>query len=145
LALLALTAAVPGAAEDSSVGHANVEAVMIRGSSGSYLFQVTVRSPDTGCERYANWWEVVTPEGELVHRRILRHSHPKEQPFTRSGGPIGIDADREVIVRAHMHPGGYGGVALRGSPSAGFVTVELEPGFAEELGKRDPQPKGCAF
>jgi hypothetical protein len=122
LALLALTAAVPGAAEDSSVGHANVEAVMIRGSSGSYLFQVTVRSPDTGCERYANWWEVVTPEGELVHR-----------------------ADREVIVRAHMHPGGYGGVALRGSPSAGFVAVQLEPGFAEELGKRDPQPKGCAF
>jgi hypothetical protein len=133
-------------AEDPDTARrADVTKVAVVGSAGSYLFQVTVESPDTGCERYADWWEVLTPEGELVYRRVLAHSHPKEQPFTRTGGPVFIDADREVIVRAHLHPGGYGGAALRGTPGSGFRATSVPGNFAAGLARTQPLPKGCAF
>ena len=50
---------------------AKVTEVTATGSANNYTFAVTVSSPDTGCDRYADWWEVVTPEGELIYRRVL--------------------------------------------------------------------------
>jgi hypothetical protein len=123
---------------------AEIERVTVTGSAGSYLFRVTVRSPDRGCGRYANWWEVVTPEGELVYRRVLKHSHPNEQPFTRSGGPVPVAADQVVIVRAHMEPGGYGGRAYKGTAASGFQAAYLAEGFAEGLARQAPLPESCA-
>jgi hypothetical protein len=64
-----------------------VVAVEVTGEPGARAFTVTVRSPDTGCERYADLWEVVSTDGDLRYRRVLAHSHVDEQPFTRSGGP----------------------------------------------------------
>jgi hypothetical protein len=116
-----------------------------RGSAGSYLFLVTVRSADTGCEQYADWWEVITPAGQLLYRRVLEHSHPKEQPFARSGGPVDVGEEQEVIVRAHMNRAGYGGAALRGTALGGFQPTELAPDFAAELAGVAPLPQGCAF
>ena len=81
----------------------------------------------------------------LVHRRVLAHSHVDEQPFTRSGGPVEIDADRSVIVRAHMSTTGYGGQALRGQVSTGFEPADLSADFAAGLKDEPPQPEGCAF
>lgn len=112
---------------------------------GSYTFAVTIESPDTGCEQYANWWEVVTEEGELVYRRILAHSHIEEQPFERTGGPVEIEPDQTVIVRSHMDPDGYGPQAMRGSVEAGFTEVMLPEGFAANLAEAEPQPTGCTF
>ena len=124
---------------------ADVIGVEPRGSSGSYLFLVTVRSPDTGCGQYADWWEVITPAGELVYRRVLDHSHVKEQPFARSGGPVKVSEQQEVIVRAHMNRAGYGGAALRGSALGGFEPTVLAPDFAQAVAGQAPQPQGCAF
>lgn len=124
---------------------ANVISVQVSGTENSYQFSVEISSPDTGCEQYADWWEVVSEEGELIYRRILAHSHVSEQPFTRSGGPAEISADTIVIVRAHMHPGGYGGAAFKGSVQAGFEEVQLEADFAPDLEFADPLPDGCAF
>ncbi|MCA9661949.1 MAG: hypothetical protein KC486_26660 [Myxococcales bacterium] len=88
----------------------------------------------------------MTPSGALVYRRILAHSHVDEQPFTRSGGPVEVGADDEVIVRAHMNPGGYGGQALRGSASGGFsVDATVTAEFAAALETAPPLPDGCAF
>ncbi len=121
---------------------ADVLSVSARGSS----FSVEIRSPDLGCSQYADWWEVVTPGGELVYRRILAHSHVDEQPFTRSGGPVEVGAEDTVIVRAHMNPGGYGGRALRGSASAGFsADPSITASFAADLATAEPLPSGCAF
>ncbi len=124
---------------------ADLVSVAFTGEANNYTFAVTISSADTGCEQYANWWEVVdTQTGELLYRRILAHSHVNEQPFTRSGGPIPIEPDQTVIIRAHM--GGiqshYGGQVFGGSVATGFQpVVDALPG----LETIEPLPKGCAF
>ncbi|MEM9455334.1 MAG: hypothetical protein AAGF11_14225 [Myxococcota bacterium] len=141
----------PATSAADSEGPANAVAdvltVEASGSPGDYTFAVTLRSPDTGCDRYADWWEVVTADGSLLYRRILAHSHVDEQPFTRNGGPIPAEADTELWVRAHMHgndtPEGYGGQVLRGSVQAGFTPDDAE-GLAP-LHEVDPLPDRCAF
>ncbi len=60
---------------------AEVSEVEATGQANNYTLAVTVSSPDTGCDSYADWWEVITPEGELLYRRVLLHSHVDEQPF----------------------------------------------------------------
>ena len=124
---------------------ADVLAVETSGNAGAYQFSVTIQSPDTGCDQYANWWEVVSEEGALLHRRVLFHSHVNEQPFSRSSGPVSISDSQSVIVRAHMHPHGYGGQALKGSVAQGFNVVEIGDDFAVELAEEAPLPNGCTF
>ncbi len=80
----------------------------------------------------------------LIYRRILLHSHVNEQPFTRSGGPVKIQPEKGVIVRAHMNTEGYRGRALRGSVADGFGATEI-PDFAENVEAQDPQPPDCAL
>jgi hypothetical protein len=123
---------------------AGVVSVKSAGEPGVYRLAVGLASPDTGCEQYADWWEVVSLEGDLIYRRILTHSHVAEQPFVRGGGPVPVGADTVVWVRAHMHPTGYGGRAFKGSVEAGFEVASPAAGFAARLAERDPLPKGCA-
>lgn len=122
-----------------------VSAVEVSGEPGAYTFAVTIESEETGCDQYANWWEVVTEDGTLLYRRILAHSHPDEQPFTRSGGPVAVEADQSVIVRSHMYPQGYSTQALQGTASEGLVPTTLPTDFALALAEVEPQPDGCAF
>ena len=124
---------------------ADVLSVRVTGNAGGYQFDVEITSPDTGCEQYADWWEVISEEGELLYRRILLHSHVNEQPFVRSGGPVEIQADSIVYIRAHMSTIGYGGQVLRGTVREGFEPVEEETGFGSALERVPPQPEGCAF
>jgi hypothetical protein len=124
---------------------ADVVSVAVHGEAQAFEFEVGIASPDTGCEQYADWWEVVDTDGRLLLRRILRHSHVDEQPFVRSSGPVKLDATQTVWVRAHMHPTGYGGQAMKGSPAEGFAAATPEPGFAAELANREPLPDGCRF
>ena len=132
-------------APPATPGGADVVAVATSGGPGAYTFDVSVRSDETGCDQYADWWEVVTPAGELVYRRILNHSHPDEQPFTRDGGPVPVEADTPLIVRAHLHPRGFTGMAMEGTVDAGFVDVALEEGFAAALEDAPPLPEECWF
>ena len=124
---------------------ADVKAVAITGEPNAYTFAVTVESPDTGCDRYANWWEVLGQDGAILYRRILRHSHVGEQPFERTGGPVPIAADTRVFVRAHLHPDGYGGAIMVGTPASGFAVANDPPAFAASIESADPQPLGCDF
>src|SRR5262245_991565 len=110
---------------------------------GGYMFAVSVKSPDRNCEAYADWWEVVSEDGDLLFRRVFMHTHPDEQPFTRPAGPVQITSNTTVVVRAHFHPTGYGGAVMRGSVANGFETWKPPPGFGAELAKKEPLPKEC--
>ncbi|MGF1662257.1 MAG: hypothetical protein ACFCVG_07255 [Kineosporiaceae bacterium] len=134
----------PGGGEPGT-GAADVVAVEVTGEPGDYAFTVTVRSPDTGCERYADFWEVVGTDGDLLYRRVLAHSHVDEQPFTRGGGPVPAAAGDRLVVRAHMSSGGYGGTVAVGTPAGGFSITEGDPDLAPGLATASPTPEGCAF
>ena len=65
-----------------------------------FRIDATVAHDDTGWEHYANRWDVLTEDGELIDTRVLHHPHENEQPFTRSL-TLEIPADvARVIVRA---------------------------------------------
>ncbi|MEH6577124.1 MAG: hypothetical protein V7731_08600 [Amphritea sp.] len=75
-----------------------------------YQFRVTVQHADEGWDHYANRWEVVGPDGEVLATRVLLHPHVNEQPFTRSLSAVDIPAGiSEVRVRATDSVHGYGG------------------------------------
>ncbi|MFK7928104.1 MAG: hypothetical protein AB8H79_07930 [Myxococcota bacterium] len=124
---------------------ANVTEVEATGESAAYTFAVAIRSDEAGCDRYADWWEVVSEDGELLYRRVLGHSHTNEQPFTRTGGPVPIAGEDSVWIRAHMAPGGYGGQAFYGSVDDGFTAADLDGSWAADLASAEPLPNGCAF
>ena len=82
-------------------------------SSGTYRFDVTVRSPDSGEEKYADLWEVRAPDGTALGGRVLTHPHVEEQPFTRSQSGITIpDAVTMVSVVARDTVEGFCGEAF---------------------------------
>ena len=124
---------------------AEITKVTASGAENNYRFSVTISSPDTGCDQYADWWEVVSESGELIYRRILLHSHVNEQPFTRSGGSVQISEDQVVWVRAHMNNSGYGGQAMKGSVTDGFEIAEFPENIGSELEQEEPLPNGCNF
>jgi hypothetical protein len=104
----------------AAVGKGNADVVHVRAvqaGDGTWTFHVTVEHPDTGWEDYADGWDVVSPEGEVLKpdpgspfTRLLLHPHETEQPFTRSQSRIAIPNEvTRVLVRAHDLVDGYGG------------------------------------
>lgn len=88
--------------------------VDIQPSAGNtFSFDVTVQHADEGWDHYADAFEILDPEGNILATRTLYHPHVNEQPFTRSIGnveiPYGID---EVTVRAHDSVHEYGGAEI---------------------------------
>ena len=139
----------------NDAAYANVTKIPeITGDAGAYTFNVTVESSDIDCSQFANWWEVLSEDGELIYRRILQHPHTDANgtsdpdapgnTFTRDGGPVAIDSDEVVIVRAHMSNGGYNGTVLRGSVDSGFTeATDIASTFASSVETKLPLPDGC--
>ena len=76
-----------------------------------YRLDVSVRHDDQGWVHFANRWEVVGPDGQILATRVLAHPHVREQPFTRFLGNIEIgEGLANVTVRAHDSLHGYGGM-----------------------------------
>jgi hypothetical protein len=89
----------------------------VKAGDGTWTFRVTVQHPDTGWEDYADGWDVLTPDGEVLKpdpdspfTRLLLHPHVAEQPFERSQSGIVIPPGvSRVRVRAHDLVDGFGG------------------------------------
>ena len=126
-------------------GLAEVVDVSVSRSDEQHTFSVTISSPDLGCKHYADWWEIIDLDGNLLYGRILDHSHVNEQPFTRTGAPITLDTNSMVYVRAHMNTTGYGDQVFKGSISDGFLSENLDVEFAKDLDKMAPLPGRCDF
>lgn len=69
------------------------EAVVSAETAGTFRFDVTVRSTDTGWEKYADAWEIRDMVGAVLGTRVLTHPHEDEQPFTRSLAGVEIPDD----------------------------------------------------
>lgn len=109
LAPIALALLSAAAADEADV----VDVEVTCDARTSCDFHVTVRHADAGWEHYADRWEVLTPDGEVLATRELAHPHDNEQPFTRSLRGVRIPAGTgEVILRAHDSRHGYGGKAI---------------------------------
>ena len=103
---------------EASDANANVTYVRaVQSDDGTWTFHVTVEHPDTGWEDYADGWDVVTPDGQVLKpdpesafTRTLLHPHENEQPFTRSQRSIEIpESVTQVRLRAHDIVDGFGG------------------------------------
>ena len=89
-------------------GQARIIDVKVTGSQGIYTFAVTLQHADTGWDHYADGWEVISPAGDVLGKRVLAHPHVREQPFTRSLSGVNIPQDvRTVSIRAHDSVHGY--------------------------------------
>lgn len=130
---------------DDMISSVKVEAVDYIVSNNIYSFSVTLKSPDLGCDQYADWWEIIDAEGKLLFRRVLSHSHVQEQPFARSGGSLTLSDTATLTLRGHMSNIGYGKEAMRGSIKDGFKSLELKEDYAIDLESESPQPPKCAF
>ncbi len=81
--------------------------------NGQYRINATVLHADTGWDHYANRWDVLGPDGEVLGVRELLHPHENEQPFTRSLTleiPAGIAF---VTLQANDSVHGLGGKTFR--------------------------------
>jgi hypothetical protein len=115
-ATFALAAVAPGS---GVAGEADVlEVQAAPQGDGTWRFNVTVQHADIGWDHYADKWDVLSTDGDVLGTRVLHHPHENEQPFTRSLGGVKVPEDvMRVRVRAHDSEHGYGGQE---------VTVKLE-------------------
>lgn len=113
-ALAAACSTSPDAAPDPAPGCADVVAVTVdEEADGAFRFSATVRSADTGWEKYADRWEVRAADGTVLGVRELTHPHVEEQPFTRSLSGVEIpDGARVVTVTARDSVEGWCGATL---------------------------------
>ena len=104
----------PGYGHSAQAGEADVVAVAVTKAGGQeYRFDVTVLHDDEGWDHYANRWEVLDAEGNILATRVLAHPHVNEQPFERSLGNVAIPADiTSVTIRAHDSVHEHGGVEV---------------------------------
>ena len=73
-------------------------------------FDVTIKHEDKGWKHYADAYEILTPDGKMIAKRVLYHPHVQEQPFTRNISDVAIPKEiNRVIIRAHDSKHGYGG------------------------------------
>jgi hypothetical protein len=87
-----------------------VEVRLKQQSPGIYSASVTLKHNDQGWKHFANRWEILDLQGNLLATRVLAHPH-SEQPFTRQLTDISIpDGVDQVRVRGHDLVHNYGGV-----------------------------------
>ena len=87
---------------------ARIVDVKVTDNQDSFRFEVTLEHADTGWDHYADGWEVMSPAGDILGKRVLAHPHVDEQPFTRSLSGVRIPQGvNTVTIRAHDSVHGY--------------------------------------
>ena len=87
---------------------AKVVDVNVTSNQDSFRFDVTLRHDDAGWDHYADGWEVLSPAGDVLGKRVLAHPHVSEQPFTRSLSGVKIPQELSTVtIRAHDSVHGY--------------------------------------
>lgn len=80
---------------------------------GTWTVSATILHADTGWEHYADRFDVLDEDGNLLGSRTLFHPHVDEQPFTRSLSALAIpDQVSTITVRAHDSVHELGGATV---------------------------------
>ena len=129
-------------------------------SPSDYTLTVTLQSMDEDCDRRADWWEIVSLDGELKpgRRKLLEGFHRGPETFQDSLEHVNLQPDEEVLIRAHFQGNylskrdpfstdnhffsrsGYTDQALKGSIETGFHSVRISENFAKSLEQQEPLP-----
>lgn len=68
----------------SFAGEADIVAVdWSRSNDGLVTISATILHADEGWDHYADGFDVLDKNGEILSTRVLAHPHVNEQPFTR--------------------------------------------------------------
>jgi hypothetical protein len=111
IGLFALVLLLPSLTMAGEVDVVDVELVPI--GEGRFQANVTLRHADEGWKHYADKWDIVAPDGQILGTRVLYHPHVEEQPFTRSLS-LRIPAQVQwVEIRGHDLVHDYGGRTLK--------------------------------
>lgn len=112
--LLALACVSSALAGSAWAGEADVIAATAEQDiRGTWTVSATILHADTGWEHYADRFDVLDEEGNVLGSRTLFHPHVDEQPFTRSLNALAIPDDVTTItVRAHDSVDELGGEAV---------------------------------
>ena len=116
-------------ASSAPANEADVLEVKVKCRAQVCDFAVTVKHADEGWQHYADGWEVLGEDGEVLATRVLRHPHMQEQPFTRAlaGVKIPLGTTR-VTVRAHDKVHEHGGAEV--SVEIPLAKPKIEPKVA---------------
>jgi hypothetical protein len=95
-------------------GGADVVGVeIVKTSTDTFKFSVTIKHDDSGWKHYADKWDVTGPGEIILGTRTLYHPHVDEQPFTRNLTNVSVDSTvQEISVRAHCSVHGYSGKTM---------------------------------
>ncbi|OOY33997.1 hypothetical protein [Solemya velum gill symbiont] len=98
----------------TEAGEADVVDVNVyKTPGGLYTFHVSLLHGDTGWDHYANKWDVIDSDGNVLGTRVLHHPHENEQPFTRSLAGVAIpEGVRSVTIRGYDSVHADGGVTM---------------------------------
>ena len=97
----------------ATAGEADVLDAKVRAlGNGQFRIDVTVEHADDGWHHYANRWDVLGPDGQLIGERVLLHPHDNEQPFTRSLTLAIPDDVSAVTLQANDSVHGLGGATI---------------------------------
>lgn len=92
----------------ASADEADVLDVKITKSGMYWRVSVTLQHNDSGWDHYADGWQVVDAEGNVLGTRELMHPHVEEMPFTRSLGHVVIpDGATQVFIRTRCNKDGW--------------------------------------
>ncbi len=79
-----------------------ISATATQGDDQTWTISVTLQHDDSGWDHYANRWDIVDTDGNLLSSRKLLHPHVNEQPFTRSLSSVEIpETLTEVTILAN--------------------------------------------
>ncbi|MEM7293612.1 MAG: hypothetical protein AAF420_09515 [Pseudomonadota bacterium] len=97
----------------ATAGEADVIDVTIRAlTDTSFRINATLEHADTGWEHYADAWDVLDADGNVLGTRVLYHPHVDEQPFTRSLTLTIPKSVKTVTIRAKDSKHEYGGKSM---------------------------------
>jgi len=108
MALATLLLHLPAWAGEADIVEGKISAL----GDNRYRIDATVLHADDGWDHYADRWDVLDSEGNVLGRRELAHPHDNEQPFTRSLTLTLPPGTTLIRLQAHDSVHGLGGTMI---------------------------------